>query len=69
MIKIYGRANTGMPEVEAFIKEFLLKRENFKLYNIDNDEAAYLEFLDITKGDANPPHVLVINEEENVCEN
>ncbi len=69
MIKIYGCVGTRAEEVEALIRKFLFKKESFKLYNIDNDEAAYLEFLDITKGNAELPAVLVIDEEENICEN
>ncbi|MCL5892760.1 MAG: hypothetical protein M1412_06320 [Deltaproteobacteria bacterium] len=69
MIKIYGRSGSGMPEVEGLIREFLLKRESFKLYNIDNFEQARVEFLDITKGNINAPEVLVIDEKVDIYKN
>lgn len=67
MVKIYGRSGSGMPRVEGLIKEFLLKRESFKLYNIDNDRAAYLEFMDIAGGNVKPPLILIIDEKGNIC--
>ncbi|MCL4321916.1 MAG: hypothetical protein M0016_06465 [Deltaproteobacteria bacterium] len=69
MVKIYGRLGSGMPAVEGLIREFLLKRESFKLYNIDNFEQAYIEFSDITRGDINAPEVLVIDEKGDIYKN
>ena len=69
MVKRYGRLGSGMPAVEGLIREFLLKRESFKLYNIDNFEQAYIEFSDITRGDINAPEVLVIDEKGDIYKN
>lgn len=68
-INIYGRPNSEA--CNALIKLLILKRVNFKLFNIENDKEAYIEFLKITNGDIEPPvmtdesgNILILTDDE-----
>jgi arsenate reductase-like glutaredoxin family protein len=52
-INIYGSPNSKA--CNTLIKLLILRRVNFKLFNIENDKEAYAEFLKITNGDIKPP--------------
>ncbi len=55
-IRIFGRSDSK--KCNEAIRRLILKRINFKLYNIDTDKDAYKEFLIIAGHDAEVPCII-----------
>ncbi len=64
MYKIY--AGAGTRDFGNIIKKFLLKRESFTLYNIDNNEKAFSVFIELAGDKRLSP--LITDEKGNIVE-